>query len=108
MMNKKLTAEQVREAIEKRFEFDVWVPAERWQAIADELNMKLGSEVCELNWILQFKTNTQEFWRCECSNCGESFGVEDRSSFPFKMTIDKVDIPNFCSNCGAKVTITDE
>ena len=36
--NGMLTAEQVREAIEKRFVFDVWVPNERWQAIADELN----------------------------------------------------------------------
>ena len=36
-----LTAEQVREAIEKRFDFDVWVPKERWQAIADELNAEL-------------------------------------------------------------------
>ena len=36
--NGTLTAEQVREAIEKRFDFDVWVPNERWQAIADELN----------------------------------------------------------------------
>ena len=36
--NGTLTAEQVREAIEKRFDFYVWVPNERWQAIADELN----------------------------------------------------------------------
>lgn len=36
-----LTAEQVREAIEKRFDFDVWVPPERWQAIADELNAEI-------------------------------------------------------------------
>lgn len=43
-----LTAEQVREAIEKRFDFDVWVPAERWQAIADELNAELGSGTCEM------------------------------------------------------------
>ena len=40
-----LTAEQVREAIEKRFGFGVWVPAELWQAIADELNATLGSEL---------------------------------------------------------------
>jgi DNA-directed RNA polymerase subunit RPC12/RpoP len=38
-----LTAEQVRKSIESRFDFDVWVPKERWQAIADELNAKLGS-----------------------------------------------------------------
>ena len=34
----KVTAEQVRKAIEKRFDIDLWVPKERWQAIADELN----------------------------------------------------------------------
>ena len=43
--NGTLTAEQVREAIEKRFDFDVWVPPARWQAIADELNAELGSEI---------------------------------------------------------------
>ncbi len=40
-----LTAEQVREAIEKRFDFDVWVPADRWQAIANELNAELRKAV---------------------------------------------------------------
>ena len=44
MSGGKLTAEQVREAIEKRFDFDVWVPKERWQAIADELNAALGGD----------------------------------------------------------------
>ena len=43
----KLTAEQVRESIESRFEFDVWVPKERWQVIADELNAGLGG-TCEM------------------------------------------------------------
>ena len=63
----------------------------------------LGSETCELKWTLQGETQTQEFWRCECGNCGYWFGAEDRSTFPFKMTIDKVDVPNYCPNCGAKV-----
>ena len=58
---------------------------------------------CEPSWVLQGETQTQEFWRCECGNCGECFGVEDRSSFPLKMTIGEVDIPNFCPNCGWKV-----
>lgn len=42
-MRDMLTAEQVHKAIEKRFDFDVWVPPARWQAIADELNSELGS-----------------------------------------------------------------
>lgn len=63
----------------------------------------LGSGTCELKWTLQGETQTQEFWRCECGNCGYWFGAEDRSTFPFKMTIDKVDVPNYCPNCGAKV-----
>lgn len=42
---RKLTAEQVRASIESRFEVDVYVPNERWQAIADELNAKLGTSV---------------------------------------------------------------
>lgn len=98
-----LTAEQVRKAIEKRFDFDVWVPAERWQAIADELNVTLESGECEPKWTLQGKTQTQEFWRCGCGNCGECFGVETRESFPFKMTINMVKLPNYCPNCGRKV-----
>lgn len=40
-----LTAERVRWAFEKRFDFNVWVPPARWQAIADELNAELGSEI---------------------------------------------------------------
>ena len=60
----------------------------------------LGSGTCEPKWTLQGKTQTQEFWRCECGNCGECFGVEDRRAF---VTIDKVDVPNFCQNCGARI-----
>ena len=63
----------------------------------------LGSGTCEPNWVLQGETQTQEFWRCECGNCGECFGVETRESFPLKMTIDKVDVPNFCPNCGKRI-----
>lgn len=62
----------------------------------------LGSGTCEPKWTLQFETQTQEFWRCECGNCGHVFGNEDRRTFPFKMTIDEVDVPNFCPECGAK------
>lgn len=63
----------------------------------------LGSGTREPNWVLQGKTQTQEFWRCECGNCGHEFGVETRESFPLKMTIGKVDVPNYCPNCGRRV-----
>lgn len=59
--------------------------------------------MCEPKWVLQGTTQTQEFWRCECGNCGECFGVEDRSSFPLKTTIGEVDIQNYCPNCGKAV-----
>ena len=66
-----------------------------------------AERTCEPKWVLQGKTQTQEFWRCECGNCGECFGIEERSSFPFKMTIDEVEIPNYCQNCGVKVVNND-
>lgn len=109
-----LTAEQVRETVEKHWhdlsdEYDMPEASAlpeysyNWQAIADELNAELGSGTCEPKWVLQGKTQTQEFWRCECGNCGHEFGVETRESFPLKMTIGKVDVPNYCPNCGARV-----
>lgn len=70
----------------------------RWSTRAE-----LVSGTCEPNWVLQGKTQTQEFWRCECGNCGHEFGVETRESFPLKMTIGKVDVPNYCPNCGKSV-----
>ena len=57
---------------------------------------------CEPKWTLQGTTQTQEFWRCECGNCGYEFGVEDRQSFPWHFVVGKVDVPNFCPECGAK------
>ena len=101
-----LTAEQVRDAIERH---STWVIGNNrcfhngaYEEIADELNATLGSTTYDPKWTLQGETHTQEFWRCECGNCGYEFGTEDRSSFPFKVTIDKVDVPNFCPECGAK------
>jgi len=76
-----LTAEQVREAIEKRFDFDVWVPSARWQAIADELNAELGSGTCE---NVDALANHGYF---KCSECG----------------IGGYGVPNYCPNCGARV-----
>lgn len=75
--------------------------------IADELNAH-AERTCEPKWTLQGKTQTQEFWSCECGNCGYEFGVENRSTFPFKMTIDEVDVPNFCPECGAKQKVVGE
>ena len=72
------------------------------QAIAATLVNSRAERTCEPKWTLQGKTQTQEFWCCECGNCGYEFGVEDRSTFPFKITIDEVDVPNFCPECGAK------
>ena len=40
----KITAQQVQEAIERRFDFDVWVPYIRYQYIADELNAESESD----------------------------------------------------------------
>jgi hypothetical protein len=40
----KLSADDVRHSIESRFGIDVWVPNERWQAIADELNAVLSGK----------------------------------------------------------------
>ena len=66
-------------------------------------NTRAGRGECEPKWTLQSTTQTQEFWRCDCGNCGECFGMEDRQSFPFKITVDKVKTPNYCPNCGVKV-----
>ena len=77
-------------------EWDGHTPDEAIARIAE-----LGSGTCEPNWTLQGKTQTH--WRCECSNCGECFGVETKESFPLKITVNKVDVPNYCPNCGRQV-----
>lgn len=92
--NGTLTAEQVREAIEKRFDFDVWVPAERWQAIADELNAEIGG-TCEM----EIKDNMAEsegtgaVW-LECSSC--HWQIE----FFHTKWLEHV---KFCPECGRKI-----
>jgi len=63
---------------------------------------ELWSVTCEPKWTLQGKTQTQEFWRCECGNCGYEFGVEDRQSSPWHVVVGSVDVPNFCPECGVK------
>ena len=101
-----LTAEQVRKVLLYHLPHREYYSIEQtdaWQEIADELNVELGNGICKPKWVPQGETQTQEFWRCECGNCGNCFGVETRESFPFKVTIDKVSIPNYCSNCGTRV-----
>lgn len=78
------------------------------QAISATLGNSRAERTCEPKWTLQCKTQTQEFWRCECGNCGYEFGVEDRRTFPFEITIDEVDVPNFCPECGAKQKVVGE
>lgn len=51
-------------------------------------------------WEMTGSTQTQEFWMCSCAECGHEFGIESRESFPFKMTVGKVKVPNFCPDCG--------
>ena len=90
--NGTLTVEQVREAIEKRFDFDVWVPAERWQAIADELNATVGNGTCHMDFIDEYeRPSGDEDYLCECSECGS------------QMWEPAHDLPLYCRKCGKKV-----
>lgn len=79
--NGTLTAEQVRKAIESRFDFDVWVPPARWQAIADELNAELGSENAELRELVKgyrsFATMMYDCWleECKAGECVDASAV---------------------------------
>lgn len=89
MSGKELTAEQVRKSIESRFDFDVWVPNARWQAIADELNATLGGGECE-QILVDCEDGLLPPFTAYCSACGAEWGFT----------------PKFCHNCGAKVTGT--
>jgi len=100
-----LTAEQVRETVEKHWhdlpdEYDMpeatALPeySYDWQAIADELNAELGSGTCE--WVLEHSGTLYDKWRC--SKCGYLF-VESRTDQGIKEDFE----PNFCPNCGEAV-----
>ena len=69
----KLTAEQVRGAIERRFGFDVWVPPKRWQAIADELNAALCGGECKVVASSTDGLMTAEPKKWFELSCGHSF-----------------------------------
>jgi len=88
-----LTAEQVRKAIEKRFDFDVWVPPVRWQAIADELNAR-AERTCKVN-IGKTVTGKGQTYVATCDSCGRLIGQCCDYGPPA--------IPNYCPNCGARV-----
>lgn len=38
-----------------------------------------------------------------CSECGHEFGCEQRRDLPVPTVLDKVNVPNYCPNCGARV-----
>lgn len=103
-----LTAEQVREAIERHFgkvavlddgkpvEWrDDWVckVAIDYRGIADELNAALGGGTCE--WVLEHSGTLYDKWRC--SECGYEY-VESRTD----SGATELD-PNFCPKCGKAV-----
>lgn len=106
-MSGKLTAEQVREIVEKHWhdlpvEYDMPESSALpeysydWQAIADELNAALGGEECE-------DAGTR-FNAWVCSKCKATlllmFDDYDEPTY----SVDGVaDVPRHCPNCGRKV-----
>ncbi len=104
----KLTAEQVRETIERHFgkvavlddgkpvEWrDDWVckVAIDYRAIADELNATMGAGECE--WMLEHSGVLYDKWKC--SACGYLY-VESRTD-DGATDLD----PNYCPHCGFKI-----
>ena len=99
----KLTAEQVRETVEKHWhdlsaEYDMpeatALPeySYDWQAIADELNAMLGSGTCHMDYIDEYeRPSGEEDYLCECSECGSQEWEPAH------------DLPLYCRKCGKKV-----
>lgn len=48
-------------------------------------------------------SQTQTLMSKSCSACGYVFGDEEHRELPIPMVLGKVEIPNYCKNCGAKV-----
>ena len=90
-----LTAKQVSEAIEKCFDFDVWVPSERGQAIADELNAERHVETCRITASSTNGLCSDNPRRYFELSCGHSF------------TINGLDAPVACAVCGKVVKNAD-
>ena len=88
----KLTAEQVRGAIEANSWAETSTIREfndsSWQAIADELNAAMGGGECEMVRV----SNTQDTRKC--SACGKL------TRFDYPLDRDQL---NYCPKCGAKV-----
>ena len=78
-----LTAEQVREAIERHVKFYEGGDYDE-QAIADELNAELGSGTCEVSY--------EQDGVPRCSKCQNVIYDEYKDGFK-----------NYCDECGAKV-----
>lgn len=95
LCNGKLTAGQVREAVEHHGIASLGC---RWQfidrsydAIADELNATLGSGTCECDGTIQWRwTGPTTYYEHELS-CGHVITSVDEEP------------PNYCEECGAKV-----
>ena len=83
---------------------DCWggVDWDKVESVEIDCEVYAKERTYEPKWTLQGKTQTQEFWRCECGNCGYEFGVEDRQSRPWRVVVGSVDVPNFCPQCGVK------
>ena len=95
-----LTAEQVRETVEKHWhdlsdEYDMPEASALpeysydWQAIADELNAELGSGTCE-QVLTDCDDGLMPPFTAHCGACGVEWGFT----------------PKYCHNCGAKCTGT--
>ena len=75
--------------------------------IAADLWNRRAERTCRIEVERRKLSKTQTSVIKSCSECGVLFGVEEEDSFPFEMTLDKVDPPNYCPNCGAKVVSGD-
>ena len=92
-----LTAEQVREAIERHSTETLGCRRQfmerDWQAIADELNAELGSGTCELHDCDgSFSAVNRPVWRCDCG----AFMTQYIDATTYHK-------PRFCPNCGARI-----
>lgn len=104
-MNCKLTAEQVREAVEA----STWAETSTlfafgdssWQAIADELNAALGIEECVPHGEWESISQSQEVRHVFC-DCGYELGIDEHDLWPFQSTR-LFARPNFCPECGRQI-----